>query len=521
MSPRRTGIASPVPPASLHDRRRGDDTSRSARRGGRAAHGGGPCAASRARGAAPADGRRAPGGGAGGRPLRRPGAGEGARPLRALPADVSREALLRLVERAAPRLGLPDKALRALRLVAGTCRWADFVSTEADPVCFRQARRMAEELGVSPGYWRKLEAVLERAGLIERATCENGQRGRLAGGVVAGLSLGPLVAGLERWRALAAEVEAERAALEEDRARVRIARRAARRAVEGLAEDHPARAAYEALRGAGFRPSARLRDAGAIAEHLAALEVMREAGRRAREAAGERAEDAAAGEGAPGPDDTIWSGAARAEERRHTESPKDPQTGSVAMPRAGRGGTPRTRRAGRPTVRVAERRGGEGTRPRAARGPDRTGRRDRDPGHGRRRPGWARASASRRAAAAEPARAARPRERGDAALRRPPALGAKRGRGNPQPGRDRGRRAAEAGRTRGHGPALGRGRASLGWFDALLALIVVDANHRHPTAPVRNAPGLLRDLARRGRAGTLDLGASVHAIWRREAQGCA
>ena len=55
----------------------------------------------------------------------------------------------------------------------------------------------------------------------------------------------------------------------------------------------------------------------------------------------------------------------------------------------------------------------------------------------------------------------------------------------------------------------------MGWFDALLALIVVDANHRHPTAPVRNAPGLLRDLARRGRAGALDLGASVHAIWRR------
>ena len=255
--------------------------------------------------------------------------GRGGRPAPARPCrtNVSREGLLRLVEMAAPRLGLGDKALRALRLVAGTCRWADFVSTEADPVCFRQARRLAEELGVSPGYWRKLETVLERTGLIERATAENGQRGRLGGGVVAGLNLGPLVAGLDRWRALAAEVEAERAALEEDRARVRIARRAARRAVEGLTEDHPARAAYEALRAAGFTPSARFQDAGAIAEHLAALEAVREAGRRAWEATGARADEATAGTGGSGLDDTIWSGAARPEERRHTERTQDPQTG--------------------------------------------------------------------------------------------------------------------------------------------------------------------------------------------------
>ena len=54
-----------------------------------------------------------------------------------------------------------------------------------------------------------------------------------------------------------------------------------------------------------------------------------------------------------------------------------------------------------------------------------------------------------------------------------------------------------------------------GWLDALVALIVVDANRDPPTAPVRNPGGLLRDLARRRRTGTLDLAASVMGLWRR------
>ena len=59
--------------------------------------------------------------------------------------------------------------------------------------------------------------------------------------------------------------------------------------------------------------------------------------------------------------------------------------------------------------------------------------------------------------------------------------------------------------------------AALGWLDALVALIVVDRNREHPRTPVRNPGGLLRDLARRRRAGTLDLDASVMGAWRRAA----
>ena len=57
--------------------------------------------------------------------------------------------------------------------------------------------------------------------------------------------------------------------------------------------------------------------------------------------------------------------------------------------------------------------------------------------------------------------------------------------------------------------------AALGWLDALVALVVVDRNRDHPRTPVRNPGGLLRDLARRRRAGTLDLAASVMGVWKR------
>ena len=182
--------------------------------------------------------------------------GEGGKPI-ATAAPASREDLLRLVEGMAPRLGLSDRALRALRAVVTACRWTDFTGEHPNPVCFRQQQRLAEEIGVTPGHFRKLEAQLERAGLLARATCENGHRGRLAPGPsapVAGLSLAPFLASLPRLEALAAAMAAERRALAEGRALIRIDRRAAWRAVKGLGPEHPARAAYEALRGARFRP---------------------------------------------------------------------------------------------------------------------------------------------------------------------------------------------------------------------------------------------------------------------------
>ena len=458
---------------------------------------------------------RAPGGA---RSSRQAAPGEGAGDQPVMPEDGSREALVRLVETVAPRLGqggLTDKELRGLRAVVTACRWEDFVRADRDPVCFRQQQRLAAEIRVSPGHFRKIETKLERAGLIERATCENGHRGRLGpgpDGPVAGLSLAPLLAALPRLEALAGAMAAERAALAEGRAMIRIERRAARHAVEGLGEDHPARRAYEALRGAGFKPSARFEAAGVIEAHLEALRVVIDEARAA-------VDEAVCGTGeeepivAPleGQDDTDRSGAPRPEERRHTEDTTDPQTGSC------RGAEKRDE----PQPRHATTGG-------LSRGADRE---SDEPGQGERRPRGASESGQHPGPGEEGGGAAPATQLPPAILRRltPRALcdlGSQELRLyvdhlDPHPGpptlRDVERAALMRRRELAITPRTWEEvEAALGWLDALVALVVVDANRTHPTAPVRNPAGLLRDLARRRRAGTLDLSASVMGLWRRQ-----
>ena len=458
---------------------------------------------------------RAPGGA---RSSRHAAPGEGASDRPVMPADGSREALVRLVETVAPRLGqggLTDKELRGLRAVVTACRWEDFVRPDRDPVCFRQQQRLAAEIGVTSGHFRKIEAKLERAGLIERATCENGHRGRLGpgpDGPVAGLSLAPLLAALPRLEALAGAMAAERAALAEGRAMIRIERRAARHAVEGLGEDHPARRAYEALRGAGFRPSARFEAAEAIAAHLEALRAVIEAAR----AAADEATHGAGGEEpivAPveGQDDTDRSGAARPEERRHTEDTTDPQTGSCRGAEKRDEPQPRRTATGEPRGGVGREDDGE---PRQ--GEQRLRRTTEDSQH----PDTGEEGNTAHATRLPPAvlRCLTPRALRDLSSEE---MRLYVDHLDPQPGpptlRDVERAALMRRRELAITPQTWEEvEASLGWLDALVALIVVDANRTHPTAPVRNPAGLLRDLARRRRAGTLDLGASVMGLWRRQ-----
>lgn len=459
--------------------------------------------------------------------------GPGARPVP--PPGASREGLVRLLEVVAPRLGpagLTDKDLRALRVVVTACRWEDFTRADRDPVCFRQQQHLAAEIGVTPGYFRKIEAKLEREGLLERRTCENGHRGRLAPGPdapVAGLCLAPLLRALPRLEALATAMAGEARALAEARALVRIERRAARRATERLVPEHPARAAYDVLRGAGFQPVGRLSTRAAIEAHLEALRaVIATAPAPEMDAVAAGLHGAVAAD-VEGPDDTDRSGAPRVQERCHTEDPRDPQTGSWsdAPCRAGRDEPPAAARDG--TVGSGqEKGGGEG---RAGDKEIRSGRQ----GETRRRPdGPQRERATR---SDETARRATgtgpiPPSRLPAALldRLTPRvirdLGSEELRfytdGMEAPGRPVTLRTVERAallrrRDLGITPALWEEiEESLGWIDALVALIVVDRNRTHPTNPVRNPGGFLRDLARRRRAGALDLGASVTGVWSRE-----
>ena len=404
-------------------------------------------------------------------------------------APASREEWLRLVEAIAPRLGLGDKALRALRVIVTACRWADFAGGGAPPVCFRQQQRLAEAIGVTPGHFRKLEARLEAAGLIERRTCENGHRGRLAPGPdapVAGLSLAPLLAELRQWRAIEQAMAAEAAALAEGRALIRIERRAARHAVDGLPAGHPLHARYDALRGARFPEARRYDDADAIAAHLAELRALIEAAQQDTE-------------------HTDRSGAARPAERRHTEDTTDPQTGSCS------GAAGRERSAPSEPARPADESGSgreqDGEEASSVRDAGREGKGGR--GH---------VPPSR----LPPALLGRLtpavlHELGSEELRlyidhlepRPP--------GKPASLRDVERAALMRRRDLGITPEVWEeAEAALGWLDALVTLIVVDRNRGHPRTPVRNPGGLVRDLARR-RVGTLDLAASVMGVWRRAA----
>ena len=387
---------------------------------------------------------------------------------------------------------------------------------------------MADELGITPGHFRRVEARLEAAGLIERATCENGHRGRLGPGLgsrgpIAGLSLAPLLAGLPRWRAMAEAMAREAAALAEGRALIRIERRAARHAALALAEGHPARATYEAVRGAAFPPSAGYRTAPAIAAHLEALRAVTE---EARTAARERQAEESIVTALDAQDEAIVHGAPCAKERRHTEVTTDPPTGSCSAAVCGGRSGPDRSGASQPAEAPCRERGGidtprlTGTEPPTAdNAPGSTRHEGRDGGEERNEttkppatslppalarrlsPGMLREMACEEMRLyidhmGTPGRAPTLRDVEHAALMRRRELGI-----TPR--------------------AWEEIEAALGWLDALVALVVVDRNRTHPRTPVRNPGGLLRDLARRRQTGTLDLAASVMGVWRREELGGA
>ena len=281
------------------------------------------------------------------------------------------------------------------------------------------------------------------------------------------------------------------------------------------------------MRGTRFPPAASYETPAAIAAHLAELRAVIEAAPApaadAVEAALMKVREALA----EGPDHGIQSGAPLLGERHHTEVQKDPQAGSWS----GGGGEDALRDARATAPGASERspreegivaaehaqapgRGrAEGTEDAGKGRPDPGGAKDQE-GYGDREPGEVPASRLSPALLRRLTPCAL-RDLGSEDLRlyadnlEPP--------GTPVTLRTLERAALLRRQDLGIGPeAWEEAEASLGWIDALVALVVVDRNRDHPTNPVRNPGGLLRDLARRRRAGTFDLGASVMGIWRRE-----
>ncbi|MEM1265157.1 MAG: replication initiation protein RepC [Pseudomonadota bacterium] len=124
-----------------------------------------------------------------------------------LPEGLQRTGVEHLLQDVAAAIGL-TRALRdtLLRLIR-TTRPSDWTRPDREPVCFMAQTGLADVLGLTPRSVRRHEAALVRLGLIERRVGANGARSALGG---AGLVLSPLIHRIESFLALRAELEVDR-----------------------------------------------------------------------------------------------------------------------------------------------------------------------------------------------------------------------------------------------------------------------------------------------------------------------
>lgn len=103
--------------------------------------------------------------------------------------------------------------------------WTD----DGTPVCFREQSDMAAELGISERQFRRVEVWLEEFGAIERATADNGYRGRRRSengrGVYAGLSLRPSLKNTALFETLYVEARLRQDQRSRRRLEIRVLRR--------------------------------------------------------------------------------------------------------------------------------------------------------------------------------------------------------------------------------------------------------------------------------------------------------
>lgn len=404
---------------------------------------------------------------------------------------LSRERLVDLVLMLRKPLRLSEKAVLALRLIARSVPWTTFRPGQ-NPVCYRAQDAMAFDLSVNARSFRRFEDSLERAGLLNKETPANGFRGTVGYGErrrSMGLALGPLIERGPQLEAMHREREAARRAIVEGRAEIKIARGRLRRALRSLPDDHDLRATHDRIRKRWETPG-RYDEADEIDAHLVELRSQIE---EVQEAAGDLQTDLFRWN-----IDVISSDAPDSNDLRHTETHHEAIDGSCTAEseehvegRRARGAAgPKTTSPGR-----ADQARSAGLR--SSLTPDVLGRLTLDTMH---------------ALASEEARLYLDGARATAA-----------GRGAPAYGRNALQMldfvAEQRRRDLEVKPSLwDEVEDALGWFDAVLALLIADRKRTHPDPAkrVRNVGGYLRALGRRGRQGKLDLGASVRGMWKLE-----
>jgi replication initiation protein RepC len=144
---------------------------------------------------------------------------------RGLPAGVGRFDLLRLFEQVArPGFGLSSTAVALVRHYVLKTMDGDYLSGRICAV-WTQARRFAEQLGLTPRSINSAERELEQAGFIVRNAGINGERAgdRQDGLVVwaAGINLAPLVERFAEMQAKAEALELQARAIQQCRAEIR------------------------------------------------------------------------------------------------------------------------------------------------------------------------------------------------------------------------------------------------------------------------------------------------------------
>ncbi len=144
---------------------------------------------------------------------------------RGLPTGVGRFDLLRLFEQVArPGFGLSSTAVALVRHYVLKTMDGDYLSGRICAV-WTQARRFADQLGLTPRSINSAERELEQAGFIIRNAGINGERaGDRQDGIVvwaAGINLAPLVERFSEMQAKAEALELQARAIQQCRAEIR------------------------------------------------------------------------------------------------------------------------------------------------------------------------------------------------------------------------------------------------------------------------------------------------------------
>jgi len=125
----------------------------------------------------------------------------------ALPEGWTKGAVMALLSEVAPHIGLRPARLAVLNYIIGRTRASDWTSPHREPVFFGAQDLAAVELGKTSRQLRTDEAALAKLGLIVKRVAANGARYGRAG---LGLILTPLIARLEEFIALRDRLRAER-----------------------------------------------------------------------------------------------------------------------------------------------------------------------------------------------------------------------------------------------------------------------------------------------------------------------